>query len=178
MEENKELTQEKTQEKTMCEKVNSEVERLINKIVEDKLQIENVEILGELIDIHKDLANEKYWKVKEENYMYRESYGRGRYNEGGYGRRGVPGSGRGRYRGQYGNNPEEMMEEMKEQYMEYNEGREQYNRGGSYNGEEQMIEATEGIMKNITEIVKELAESDNPEVIKIIQKHARKIMEM
>ena len=33
-------------------------------------------------------------------------------------------------------------------------------------------------MKNITEIVKELSESDNPEVMQIIQKHAKKIMEM
>ena len=103
----------------------------------------------------------------------------GNYDEGGYGRRGVPGSGRGRYNagrrgyregGSYGHYyPEEMIDQMREYYMDYNEGREQYNRGNSYNGEEQMIQATEGIMKNITEIVKELSESDNPQVMQIIQ---------
>lgn len=41
-----------------------------------------------------------------------------------------------------------------------------------------MVEATEGIMRNVTEIVKELADSDNPQVMQIIQKHAKRIMEM
>lgn len=110
----------------------------------------------------------------EEGYgNYGRRGGRGRYSEGGYsvGR----GSGRRSYRG---DSAEDRMEEMKEQYMDYSEGREQYNRGNSYNGEEQMIRATEEIMKNITEIVEELAESENPQVMQIIQKHTRKIMEM
>ena len=102
------------------------------------------------------------------NYVRRDS--RGRYME--YGRRGVPGSGRGRYRG------DDAMDEMHEHYMNYNEGREQYGRGNYNGGEQEMVEATEGIMRNVTEIVKELADSDNPEVMKIIQKHAKRIMEM
>lgn len=104
------------------------------------------------------------------------------YDEGNYGRRGSYRAGRGNYRagrrGSYGHYPEEMMDEMKEYYMDYNEGREQYNRGNSYNGEEQMVQATEGIMRNITEIVKELSQSENPQVMQIIQRHAQKIMEM
>lgn len=167
------------------EQVKNETARLINKIVEEKLDIDNVDLLYKLVDVHKDISNEEYWKVKEEKYMRGYNEGgysgyerRGGYSEGGnYGRRGVRGSGRGRYRG-YGNDPEEMMEEMKEHYMAYSEGREQYNRGNSYNGEEQMIEATEGIMENVVEIVEKIAQGNNPEVMKIIQKYTRKMMEM
>jgi len=110
----------------------------------------------------------------------------GEYDEyGTYGRRGRSRDSRGRYNeggrgGSYGHYPYMMdrMDRMKDYYMDYNEGREQYNRGDSYNGEETMIEATEGIMKGFSDIVKELADSNNPEVMKVIEKHTRKIMEM
>lgn len=118
---------------------------------------------------------------------YSEGYNEGGYSEG-YGRRGMKGTGpysrynggrgSGRYRESYGNYPEEIMDEMKEQYMDYSEGREQYNIGNSYNGEEQMVQATEGIMKSITKIVEELSQTDNPQVMQIIQRNAKKIMEM
>ena len=104
-------------------KTKSEVERIIKQITESGLQVANVELLYKLIDIHKDIENEKYWKEKEEESMYRgrdyfmdDSYNggrsrdsRGRYMDGSYGRRGVPGTGRGRYRGY------DMIEEMGEQ---------------------------------------------------------------
>ena len=101
------------------------------------------------------------------NYGRRERDSRGRYM-GNYGRRGVDR----RYRG------EDAMDEMHEHYMNYNEGREQYGRGNYNGGEQEMVEATEGIMRNVTEIVKELADSDNPQVMQIIQRHAKRIMEM
>lgn len=101
----------------------------------------------------------------------------GGWNNGGFGGNNG-GRGSGRYRESYGHYPEEIMDEMKEQYMDYNEGREQYNRGDSYNGEEQMVQATEGIMRSITKIVEELSQSDNPQVMQIIQKNAKKMMEM
>lgn len=101
---------------------------------------------------------------------------RGRYS-GEYGARGVKGTGRfSRYRGE--DDTMERMEEMKEHYMNYNEGRSQYSRGNYGGGEQEMIESTEGIMQSVVDLVKELAESDNPQVMQVIQKHARKIMEM
>lgn len=104
------------------------------------------------------------------------NYGRrGNYREGSYGRRGVDS----RYRGNYGHYPMmDRMDAMREMYMNYNEGREQYGRGNYGGGEDEMIQATEGIMKNITEIVEELADSQNPQVMQIIQKHTKKMMEM
>ena len=94
--------------------------------------------------------------------------GTGRYRD--YGRRGVPGSGR-RYRG------ENAMDEMQEHYNDYNEANEEmYN--GNYGAEGDMIKSVEGIMKNVYEIIEELAETDNQEVMHIIQKYAKKIEEM
>lgn len=112
--------------------------------------------------------------------MRYNGYDEGNYRE--YGRRGMRGTGPysrysgGRGSGRYRGN--DNMEEMQEYYMNYNEGRQQYNRGNYNGGEQEMIEATEGIMENITEIVKELAESENPEVMQIIKRSAKEIMEM
>ena len=122
------MEEEKKQETNVLDKTKEEVEKLIKQITESGLQVANVELLYKLIDIHKDIENEKYWKEKEENMMYRDydNYGggrsrdsRGRYMES-YGRRGVPGTGRGRYRGY------DMIEEMGEHYGDYSEGRDNY----------------------------------------------------
>lgn len=97
-------------------------------------------------------------------YRNSKSYGRQNYNNR-------------RYK-TYGHYPEELIDRMKEQYMDYNDGRESYNRGDSYNGEEEMVQAVEGIMTNIVEIVRELSNVDNPQVMNIIKRHASKIMDM
>ena len=165
---------EEKQEKKVTEHLKEKVEEQLNKIVEQGVSVSNVDYIYKLIDIHKDIANEEYWKVKEEKYMrgygeYNEGYGR-RYR-GEYGRRGVPGTGRGRYRG------EDAMMEMQESYDEYNEAYEE-SMNGNYGAEGGMVKSAEGIMKNIYEITKELSEADVPEVKHIIQKYARKISEM
>lgn len=89
------------------------VEEEIKKITENGIETEKIETLGELVDIHKDISNEEYWKNEEEKAMRYGNYGE--YGEGygeGYGRRSR--DSRGRYRG----------------YSEggYSEGR--YSRGG------------------------------------------------
>lgn len=131
MEENKET------EKNVFEKLICNIEDLMCQIEEQKINTDNVDFLGKIVDIHKDLKNEEYWKAKEEMYMYRDydsygndSYGRrgvrgtGRYSryrgDDSYGRRGVPGTGRGRYRG------EEMLDEMMNEYRNYSEGKDMY----------------------------------------------------
>lgn len=59
------------EEKEM-EKKFEELEKQINEkicnVLEVGIQNNNIDILGKLIDMHKDLANEKYWKKKEEMY--------------------------------------------------------------------------------------------------------------
>lgn len=165
------------------DKVKNQVEKLIDCITqEDELQINDVDLLGKLIDIHKDLANEHYWKKKEEVYDMRyndyEDYGRRgvpgtgrRRYRGDYGRRGVKGTGRGRYRG------EDAMDEMMENYENYNEASEEMYRG-NYGAEGGMIKSVEGIMKNIYEIIEELSEADSPEVMRVIKRYSKKISEM
>ena len=139
------------------DKLKEQVESQINSTIEEGVTPENVDYIYRLIDIHKDIANEEYWKKKEEKYM--RGYGEG-YNEG-----------YGRYRG------EDAMMEMQESYDEYNEAYEE-SMNGNYGAEGGMVKSAEGIMRNIFEITKELSEADVPEVKHVIQKYARKISEM
>ena len=162
-------------------KTKSEVERIIKQITENGLQTANVELLYKLIDIHKDIENEKYWKEKEENMMYRgrdyfmdDSYNggrsrdsRGRYMDGSYGRRGVPGTGRGRYRGY------DMIEEMGEHYGDYSEGRDTY---GNDRETEKSFDKMLQSLEDFTYLI--MQEADSQDKIEKVRKTARKISEM
>lgn len=173
MEENQEVEEKK------ANKILKEVDEKICQILEDGIQIDNLDALGKLIDIHKDIKNEKYWKKKEEvmemdyrgygNYGRRgvAGSGRGRYNEGSYSRRGVPGSGRGRYRG------EDMMEEMYSAYQDYSEGRD------NYGAEPETMKSLEYMLKSVVQFIGMLEEeASSPEEIEMIKHYSRKISEM
>lgn len=54
--------------KTTQEEALEKVESQIKETIRDGVKIENVEYLYKLVDIHKDLKNEEYWKKKEEKY--------------------------------------------------------------------------------------------------------------
>ena len=161
-------------------KTKSEVERIIKQITENGLQTANVELLYKLIDIHKDMANEEYWKEKEEESMYRgrdyfmdDSYNggrsrdsRGRYMDSSYGRRGVPGTGRGRYRGY------DMIEEMGEHYGDYSEGRDNY---GNDRETEKSFDKMLQSLEDFTYLI--MQEADSQDKIEKVRKTARKISE-
>lgn len=171
---------EETKENVLI-KTKSEVERIIKQITENGLQTANVELLYKLIDIHKDIENEKYWKEKEEESMYRgrdyfmdDSYNggrsrdsRGRYMDGSYGRRGVPGTGRGRYRGY------DMIEEMGEHYGDYSEGRDTY---GNDRETEKSFDKMLQSLEDFTYLI--MQEADSQDKIEKVRKTARKISEM
>lgn len=156
-------------------KTKSEVERIIKQITKEGLQTANVELLYKLIDIHKDIENEKYWKKKEENMMYRDydnySGGRSRDSRGrymdSYGRRGVPGTGRGRYRGY------DMIEEMGEHYGDYSEGRDNY---GNDRETEKSFDKMLQSLEDFTYLI--MQEADSPDKIEKVKRTARKISEM
>lgn len=170
---------EETKENVLT-KTKSEVERIIKQITENGLQTANVELLYKLIDIHKDIENEKYWKEKEEESMYRgrdyfmdDSYNggrsrdsRGRYMDGSYGRRGVPGTGRGRYRGY------DMIEEMGEHYGDYSEGRDTY---GNDRETEKSFDKMLQSLEDFTYLI--MQEADSQDKIEKVRKTARKISE-
>ena len=173
-EENKEVKQD------VISKAKEEVEKLIKAATENGLQASNVQLLYQLIDIHKDIENEKYWKEKEENMMYRgrdyfmdDSYNggrsrdsRGRYMDGSYGRRGVPGTGRGRYRGY------DMIEEMGEHYGDYSEGRDNY---GNDRETEKSFDKMLQSLEDFTYLI--MQEADSQDKIEKVRKTARKISE-
>lgn len=166
--------EEDKKELDLIPKAKEEVEKLIKQITENGLQVANVELLYKLIDIHKDIENEEYWEKKEENMMYRDydNYSggrsrdsRGRYAES-YGKRGVPGSGRGRYRGY------DMIEEMGEHYGDYSEGRDNY---GNDRETEKSFDKMLQSLEDFTYLI--MQEADSPDKIEKVKRTARKISE-
>lgn len=161
---------EEDKEKTFSEKINEPVETKIGELLKEGIKKENVDYLYKLVDIHKDIENEKYWK--EKIMRYREY---GNYSEG-YGRRGVKGTGRGRYRdGGYnaGYRGEEMMDEMAYHYGNYNDGRE------NYGADDATLESLEKMLDSVKKFMKHLKnEASSQEEMKMIKETAREISEM
>ena len=178
MEENNENKQEE-----ICypDNIKNMVIKELEQFSNTELNRDDLDTLYKLVDIHKDLENIDYWNCKKEvmKMRYNDGYGNysdGGYSEGRYGRRGVPGTGRGRYRGH--DDGEDMIEDMKESYSAYSESRSAYNRG-NYNAGEDSMEALEDTMKLFTEFAqKMIQEVDSPEAKQIIKKHLRKISQM
>lgn len=171
----------------VLDKLKQETEKKIEEVMKQGLQPNNVDMLYSLVDIHKDIANEEYWKEKGEHMRYsrggsynergRGSYderGRGSYNEG-YGARGRgrERDSRGRYKGH------EMIDDMYMEYGNYAEGREQYNRGGSYGAKEDVVKSLEYMMESVVCFVEMLMEdAESQEEMEIIRKYSKQISEM
>ena len=179
--------EEEKKEPKVIDKVTEEVDKSIKRIMEQGVQTNNVDFLYKMIDIKKDIAE---IEKEEQEMMYgnygnygRDSYGeygegnynggrrrdsRGRFMEGGsYGRRGVKGTGRGRYRG------EEMMDEMMYHYGNYNEGREQYG------ADEETMKSFKYMLKSFKDYYKHLKdEASSQQEVKMLEDVAREISEM
>ena len=179
--------EEEKQEKKMDEKINEQIDKKINSVLEQGIQAGNVDFLYKMVDVKKDLLE---IKKEEQEMMYgnygnydRGSYGeygegsynggrrrdsRGRYMDGGsYGRRGVKGSGRGRYRG------EEMMDEMMYHYGNYTEDREQYG------ADNETLKSFEYMLKSFKDYYKHLKqEASSPQEVKMLEETAREMLEM
>ena len=166
-------------ETKILDKLKEETDKSMKRVLEQGVQTNNVDFLYKMIDIKKDIAEIE----KEEQEMMYGNYGRyddmsysggrrrdsrGRYMESGsYGRRGVPGSGRGRYRG------EEMMDEMMYHYGNYNEGREQYG------ADEETMKSFKYMLKSFKDYYKHLKEeASSQQEVKMLEDVAREISEM
>lgn len=171
-----------TEEKNVIDKVTEEIDKSIKRIMEQGVQTNNIDFLYKMIDVKKDIAE---IEKEEQEMMYGNydnygryddmSYGggrrrdsRGRYMESGsYGRRGVKGTGRGRYRG------EEMMDEMAYHYGNYNEGREQYG------ADEETMKSFKYMLKSFKDYYKHLKdEASSQQEVKMLEDVAREISEM
>ena len=145
-EETKEVKEEK---QDIMQDVKKKTEEIIKTYVDKELNTEDLEILGNLVDIHKDISNEEYWKRKENINMY-GNYGRGNYgnygaNYGNYnGRvpsRGAYGDGYSEGYGEYGDGSygrrgrdsryrgDDHLDRMYSEYGRYQEGRQAYGAG-------------------------------------------------
>ena len=169
-------------ETKVLEKLKEETDKSMKRVLEQGVQTNNVDFLYKMIDIKKDIAEIE----KEEQEMMYGNYGnygrdsdmmysggrrrdsRGRYMEGGsYGRRGVKGTGRGRYRG------EEMMDEMAYHYGNYNEGREQYG------ADDETMKSFKYMLKSFKDYYKHLKdEASSQQEVKMLEDVAREISEM
>lgn len=158
MEENKQ-----SNEKEIVELLNEKVEKIIKKIIDEDSVLENIALVYQLEDIHKDIKNEEYWKEKIEmmDYGY-NGYGNGSYNEGSYGRRGVAGTGRGRYHagGNYGRRGvdakyrgNELLDEMYQTYNDYSDGKE------NYGADKQTMESFKYMVKSFKDYYKHLKQN-------------------
>lgn len=139
------------------DKVKEQIQQQIECITNEGIQIGNIDYLGKLIDIHKDLANEDYWNVKEESIMnYREN------NYGNYGKRGR------RYRG------EDMIEDMHDGYQEY------YENASRYGGESRnTMQSLDCMLRSMHDFIKMLKrEASSQDEIDLIQEYSRKISEI
>lgn len=165
----------------MDDKLNEQVEKSINRIVEQGIQEDNLDILGKLVDIHKDLANEEYWCKKGE-YMdmrYRGYEEHGNYgNE--YGRRGRDSRGRystgrgpmGRYRG------EDMIDDMHKKFYDYSEGKEEMNMG-NYGAKNDTMKSLDYMLQSVVDFIEMLKKDANSqEEIDLIREYSRQISEM
>lgn len=158
----------------MDDKVKELVEKGINKTIEDGIQTSNLDTLGKLVDIYKDIANVEHWKKEEENDMrydrrYRE-YGREQYVREPYGRRRR--DSRGRYMG------DEMMNDMHEAYRDYSDGREEMNMG-NYGAKDDTMKSLEYMMQSVVQFIEMLEKDANSqEEIEIIKDYTRQISEM
>ena len=162
------------------DRVKKQVEEKIKEISQEGINMSNLETLGELVDIHKDLENEEYWKEKKEvmSMNYRGEYGN--YGNEGYGARRRDSRGRymarGKSRGNYG--ADEPMEEMYEKYQEYSEGKEQYERG-NYGAKDGAMKSLEFMLESAVDFFEMLfEEASTPEEKQMIKHYIKKISEM
>lgn len=166
-------------ETKVLDKLKEETDKSMKRVLEQGVQTNNIDFLYKMIDIKKDIAEIE----KEEQEMMYGNYGRyddmsysggrsrdsrGRYMEGSsYGRRGVKGTGRGRYRG------EEMMEDMMYHYGNYNEGREQYG------ADEETMKSFKYMLKSFKDYYKHLKdEASSQQEVQMLEDVAREISEM
>ena len=169
------------------EKLKELVEKELKIMEESGIDSGNIDVVYKLVDIHKDIENEEYWKAKKEamemryngDYEgYGEGYGRRRRDSRGRYMAGSRGGSRG---GSYGHHmpyPEMYMDRMMEGMDGYMEGREQYNRG-NYNGKDQSVESLEKMLEGIVAFVEEIQnDPEQHEEKEVVNHYIRKLKEM
>lgn len=161
----------------MIDRIKENTEHIINTILDDGIDENNVDMLGKVVDIHKDVSNEEYWCIKEEKMMYRDD----RYNNYpmNYGGR------RRDSRGRYMENPRDrryrghdMIDRMYDTYSNYMGDREEMTRG-NYGAKDDTMKSLEYMLESMVDFVEMLKKDANSqEEMDLIRKYTREISEM
>ena len=156
----------------IIEKLNNQLEERINQVLDESIHQGNVDMLGKLVDIHKDIANEEYWE-KKEDYMrygtYDRRYGEN-YNREGYGARRR--DSRGRYMGH------DHLDRMYEDYGNYAESRDMANRG-NYSAKSDALKSLEYMLESMVDFVDMLKQdATSPEEMNLIREYTQRIASM
>ncbi len=190
-----EENKEKEGHKDVLNQVKEKTEDLIEQLLQNEIEQNEIEILGKLIDIHKDISNEEYWKVKEsDNMRYGMNYGNyGNYSNGGsygnnYGNYGNY-NGRGAGYDSYGNNyvdgsygrrgrdakyrGDDHLNRMYEDYGRYEESRQRY---GAGEDTKKSLEYMLHSMEDFAKMLKDEAQSQ--EEVMMIKETAQRIASM
>lgn len=62
------MEENKKEEKNTMESIKDLIEVELKSLLEVGIQQDNIDNIGKLVDIHKDIENEEYWKKKKEVY--------------------------------------------------------------------------------------------------------------
>lgn len=180
---------ENNEEKTLKSAIKQNVEDQITKTIANGLETnESIDKLFKLVDIHKDIANEDYWKVKEDN-MRNRMYGANRYsrdtygtsvidNYGNYGRR--MRDSRGRYMGdnEIHRKSEEFLDALNEHYGNYSLANDSVSRG-NYGSKEESIECLNDMLDSVVDFMVMLKrEAKSQDEIDLIKRYAETITEI
>ena len=180
------------------DKLKEQVKKELAEMGNKGINANNLEVINKLAEIYKNLEKaEKLQKEskEEEGGQWMQDYGRYRdgggsyrdgyrdgYNDGGtgggggygtyadYGRRGVPGSGRGRYNN---SRMRDHMERMMDGMDQYEYGKERYMHG---NDDARMVEGLEKLMYALCMFVESAMDfAESPQEKEVIRKHIQKI---
>lgn len=160
------------------DKLKELVAKSIENITQEGIQVNDLNTLSQLVDIHKDLCNEEYWKIKKEaiemrypEYDRHEMYYRGDYDRENYGRRRDS-------RGRYMHHGEEMLNEMHGAYRNYSDGKEDMERG-NYGAKQDTMKSLDYMLQSVVDFMGMLKKDANSqEEVELIREYARKINEM
>lgn len=157
-------------ELTLTECIKCEVDKELSNVISEGINTNNVAYLGALIDINKDISQEKYYDVKKEVLDMRMYDGyRDNYDDMSYGRRRR--DSRGRYMGKH--HAYDMIDQMGRYYGKYVDDMETYGHDSETEKSfDKMVECLEGFAYSVME------EANDPTKIEKIRKVARRISEM
>ena len=158
-------------------KLMEQIKKELVEIEEKGVNASNLELIGKLADIYKDLNEienmDKGGQEMQDYGRYRESY-RENYRDGGYNARGNYRDGG--YNEGYGRRYSRMrdyMDRMMDGMDQYEYGRERYMHGGD---ESRVIEGLEKLMYAMCMFVESAMDfAETPQEKEIIRKHIRKI---